>query len=363
MPYKQYPGVYVEETSSTGPGPITPASTSVTCFVGVADGGPHHEAVEVTSLASFEEAFGTASESAPFLPAAAGQFFANGGRQLRIVRVASLSAGDVLAGLAALEHDGETSVLAVPGLTDPEVLQQVIAWVEAHHQLVLVVDGPPPGDDDEVAAVQAYRAQLGTPSLVALYWPWLAVEGGGLAPPSGFLAGLYAQVDREQGVHRSPAGIRAVLRGCTDVATQVTDARQGPLNEAGINVIRRFPQYGVVPWGARTLHDGHDYRYVAVRRMELFLRKSIYWGTTWVAFEPNGDPLWAKVRSMVSSFLMNQYLAGAFVAHRPREAFFVKCDASNNGPGVDPTGLNILVGFAPVKPAEFVVITLRHLLA
>ncbi|HLN62146.1 MAG TPA: phage tail sheath subtilisin-like domain-containing protein [Symbiobacteriaceae bacterium] len=195
----------------------------------------------------------------------------------------------------------------------------------------------------------------------ALYYPWVAVdnpldEKGGqlLVPPSGHIAGLYARIDQQRGVHKAPAN--EVLFGVRGLEVQVSMAEQNLLNPLGINCIRSFPGRGIRVWGARTLAGEASWRYINVRRLFLQIEESISQGTQWTVFEPNDPGLWAKIRRDVSAFLYRFYLQGAFFGGSPEEAYYVKCDAETNPPEVVDAGQVVIeVGIAPVKPAEFVV--------
>jgi phage tail sheath protein FI len=203
-------------------------------------------------------------------------------------------------------------------------------------------------------------------SFGAAYFPWVrAADPTGqsastiLLPPSGYVAGIYARTDGRRGVWKAPAGTEANLSGTLGLATQINDAQQDGLNPIGANTIRFFPSSGVVVWGARTLSTLSDpeYRYIPVRRLALFLERSIYNGIQWAVFEPNDEDLWASLRLNIGAFMMNLFRAGAFQGTTPSQAFFVKCDAETNPQSeIDAGVVNVLVGFAPVKPAEFVVI-------
>ncbi len=184
--------------------------------------------------------------------------------------------------------------------------------------------------------------------------------------PSGLVAGVYASTDSSRGVWKAPAGIGATLNGVQNMTYQMTDTENGVLNPLGLNCFRTFPIYGPVLWGARTLVGADalasQWKYVPVRRTALFLESSLYQGTQWVVFEPNDEPLWAAIRLNVSSFLQTYFLKGAFAGTTPDEAYFVKCDSETTTPTDINNGVvNILVGFAPLEPAEFVVIQIEQL--
>jgi phage tail sheath protein FI len=183
---------------------------------------------------------------------------------------------------------------------------------------------------------------------------------------SGTMAGLYARTDVARGVWKAPAGTEAVLRGVQKLDFVMTDLENGALNPLAINCLRTFPVYGNVAWGARTL-DGSDqqaseWKYVPVRRLALFLEESLYRGTQWVVFEPNDEPLWSQIRLNVGAFMHNLFRQGAFQGQSPREAYLVKCDRETTTQNDINLGIvNIVVGFAPLKPAEFVILKIQQL--
>lgn len=206
----------------------------------------------------------------------------------------------------------------------------------------------------------------------AVYFPALSVADpmDELRPrtmaPSGTLAGVYARTDAERGVWKAPAGTDATLNGVLDLTLPLSDAENGLLNPKGVNALRSFPAYGRVAWGARTMKgsdaQADEYKYVPVRRLALFIEESLYRGTQWVVFEPNDEPLWSQIRLNVGAFMNQLFRQGAFQGRTPREAYFVKCDRETTTQNDINLGIvNILVGFAPLKPAEFVVIKLQQI--
>jgi len=184
--------------------------------------------------------------------------------------------------------------------------------------------------------------------------------------PCGVVAGLYARIDSTRGVWKAPAGTEATLTGVQSMVYKLTDAENGALNPLGLNCFRTFPVYGSVLWGARTLvgsdADASQWKYVPVRRIALYIEESLYRGTKWVVFEPNDEPLWSAIRLNVGSFMQDLFRKQAFQGKTPAEAFFVKCDSeTTTQDDIDRGVVNILVGFAPLKPAEFVVIQIEQL--
>jgi phage tail sheath protein FI len=205
----------------------------------------------------------------------------------------------------------------------------------------------------------------------ALYYPWLLVSddvGAGknpqrYVPPSGFVAGMYARIDNTRGVWKAPAGTEAGIVGALGLEYSVTDSEQDILNPVGVNCIRQFPASGIVIWGARTLAARSDpeWRYVPVRRYAIYLEQTIYRGTQWAVFEPNDERLWASLKANIEDFMMGEFRKGALAGVTPKQAFEVKCDADLNPPAeVNAGRVNMEVRFAPLKPAEFVVIRISQ---
>lgn len=185
-------------------------------------------------------------------------------------------------------------------------------------------------------------------------------------PPSGVMAGVMARTDAQRGVWKAPAGIDTTLSGVAKLSYKMTDLENGILNPLGINCLRSFPVYGTVAWGARTLEGADrlasEWKYVPVRRLTLYLQESLYRGTQWVVFEPNDEPLWSQIRLNIGAFMNNLFKQGAFQGKTPREAYLVKCDSETTTQNDINLGIvNIVVGFAPLKPAEFVIIKFQQL--
>jgi phage tail sheath protein FI len=183
---------------------------------------------------------------------------------------------------------------------------------------------------------------------------------------SGTIAGLFARIDKERGVWKAPAGAEASLRNVAAFDYSLTDPENGALNPLAINGLRSFPIYGNLCWGARTLKGSDDaaseWKYVPVRRLALFIEESLFRGLKWVVFEPNDEPLWGQIRLNVGAFMQNLFRKGAFQGSTPREAYLVKCDRETTTQNDINLGIvNIVVGFAPLKPAEFVIIKLQQL--
>jgi phage tail sheath protein FI len=230
------------------------------------------------------------------------------------------------------------------------------------------------GQRDKLLGIQQWLAAKATlrSSYSALYYPRPRIpdplNGFRLRPvaASGTIAGLYARTDTERGVWKAPAGTTATLVNVPALTYQLTDAENGVLNPLGINCLRNLPVYGNVSWGARTL-DGadqlaSDWKYVPVRRLALYLEASLFRGTQWVVFEPNDEPLWSQVRLNVGTFMQQLFRQGAFQGSTPSSAYFVRCDSTTTTQADINLGVvNIVVGFAPLKPAEFVVLQIQQI--
>ena len=274
-------------------------------------------------------------------------------------------------GIYALEEVDLFNILCLPGITDSGVLMDAAAYCE-ERRAFFIIDAPPSALSpvDMVAAVSG--TALPKSDHAAVYYPWLYIadplKNGKLrlTPPSGTIAGLYARTDGDRGVWKAPAGTEASLVGVQAINYPLTDRENGSLNPLGVNCLRSFPVYGAVSWGARTLRGADqmtsEYKYVPVRRLALFLEESLYRGTQWVVFEPNDEPLWAQIRLNLGAFMNGLFRQGAFQGRTPREAYLVKCDReTTTQDDINRGVVNILVAFAPLKPAEFVVIRIQQM--
>jgi phage tail sheath protein FI len=184
--------------------------------------------------------------------------------------------------------------------------------------------------------------------------------------PSGAIAGIFARTDTTRGVWKAPAGLAATLVGVPQLSVPLTDAENGELNPLGINCLRIMPAAGRIVWGSRTLQGddrlASEWKYIPVRRTALFIEESLYRGTHWAVFEPNDEPLWAQLRLNIGAFMNNLFRQGAFQGRTAREAYLVKCDSETTTQNDINLGIvNVVVGFAPLKPAEFVIIKIQQL--
>lgn len=326
MPDYIVPGVSIEETSFRAKR-IEPAPTSVTVLLGTCPAGPGDEVVAVESLADFDHGYPEASGSP--LRRAVQDFFSHGGRQALTVRVTDGTAA--LANLA--EHDWQLLVV------DPEVIDLATAHTLClQHRAFLVCDAT---DDGTLPA--------GLGNNAAAYFP--PFTSGPCAPA---VAGVFAQNDARRGIWASPAGTGATVK--LPLSRELTKKEIDVLVSRQVNALRTLPSGKAVVWSARTASADPQWKYVPVRRLLLFLERSIERGLHWVVFEPNGETLWAQARQTVSDFLSALWRQGALAGRRPDEAYFVRCDRSTmTQVDIDAGRLVVLVGVATVKPAEFVI--------
>ncbi|WP_439579074.1 phage tail sheath family protein [Elioraea sp.] len=280
-------------------------------------------------------------------------------------------------GLYALEDVDLFNILCVPRAADlpassmRAVYSEVIGYAERRRAFVLV-DIPATVNDLDRALAWLSDNEVLRHRNAAVFFPRTRVPDplNGNRPQaiatSGTIAGLFARTDAARGVWKAPAGTDARLRNVDSLDYLLTDPQNGVLNPLGVNCLRSFPIYGTVAWGSRTLEGADalasEWKYVPVRRFTLFLEETLYRGTQWVVFEPNDEPLWAQIRLNLGAFMQGLFRQGAFQGTTPREAFFVKCDReTTTQDDINRGVVNILVGFAPLKPAEFVIIRIQQM--
>jgi phage tail sheath protein FI len=310
----------------------------------------------ITSWESFKNHFGDFQEGNRILAHAVYGFFNNGGTLCWVTRLTAVGPEEVGDALATFEAIDEIALVVVPGATDSDTQSAVITHCEKLGDRFAILDGKQDPDDFTAAEI----TDTGNSNYAALYFPYIEVfdpvDGArAYVPPSGHVAGIYARVDTERGVHKAPAN--AVVRGALGLEHRLSRANQELLNPDGINLIRDL-NGNIVVWGARTLGGdaNGEWKYVNVRRLFLFLRESIDEGTQWVVFEPNDTSLWAKITRNVTAFLTNVWRSGALFGTTPAEAFYVRCDASTNPTEVRDLGQVVTeIGVAVVRPAEFVI--------
>ena len=380
------PGVYVEEASG-GTGAMAGVATSILAVVGSFSRGPMRQAHGIRSEADFEREYGglRADSLASY---AIRQFFLNGGRQAWVVRTAATGdngddalpgATELMAALPAFDDVDLFNILIVPDtdrLSDADAARvSASATAYAASRRAFYILDPPHLSTvrADVAGIGAWLAANGSlrHANAAAYFPrpMVADPLGDFrlraVPASGTIAGVYARTDAERGVWKAPAGRDAALHGVQRLECQVTDADNGVLNPLGLNCLRTFQGAGPVCWGARTLVgsdlQASDWKYVPVRRLALFLEESLDRGTRFAVVEPNGEPLWAQIRLAIGTFMHALFLQGAFKGLTPRDAYLVKCDGTTTTQDDIHRGVvNVIVGFAPLTPGEFVIIRIRQ---
>ena len=379
MPQFTSPGVFAEEIPR-GPRPIEGVPTSIAAFIGRASGGPVNEPVAIPSFRDFEGTFGGLWLEST-LGYAVRDFFANGGTQAVIVRLdrggAVLEEADYTGpgkeaageGLYALEKARGFNLLAIPPHAAGRDLETGLVNAAAQYcerkRAVLLLD-PPSAWKSAETAKSGMAGGPGTKSAnAAIYFPRLMqpnpLRGNQVESfaPCGAVAGVIARMDAQRGVWKPPAGLEATLTGVSQLAVSLTAADLGDLNTLGVNCVRPLPPAGFVVWAARTLQGGQnpEWKYISVRRLALFIEESVSRGTQWAVFEPNAEPLWAQIRLTVGTFLESLWRKGALLGTKASEAFFVNCGKDTmTQDDIDNGRLTIVIGIAPVKPAEFVMI-------
>jgi uncharacterized protein len=283
-------------------------------------------------------------------------------------------------GIFALENVDLFNILCIPEATRPKAggdpaMRTAYAAAEAYvesRRAMLIVDIK--DTINRLDLMQTWLAEndsLRHPNAV-VYFPRtnisdpLNLSRPRSLPSSGTVAGLWARTDSQRGVWKAPAGTEAQLRNVESLVYVLTDLENGALNPLGINCLRNFPVYSNIVWGARTLEGADvlasDWKYLPVRRTTLFLEESLYRGSKWVVFQPNDEPLWAEIRLSIGAFMQDLFRQGAFQGTSPQQAYFVKCDnETTTQQDIDNGIVNIEVGFAPLKPAEFVILKIRQI--
>ena len=394
----------VPDTISLTAQDSTNASGGATKLVEFKPSVPAGVAKFITNWTEFAKAFGglLGSEDGPasptgsaisqehlYLAHAVYGFFNNGGSSCYVVRVKGISELDTaLNAFAAIDP---ISMVLVPGATDDAVREKLVAHCKATGDRFAIFDGPEtvsdldlltktaaetPGNADPNTETidETTKGQLPAKTdLAAVYFPWISVfdpatklrepnSAGTIAvPPSGHMAGIYARVDSERGVHKAPAN--EVIFGALGVTQPLSKASQDLLNPKGVNCIRVL-NGNILVWGGRTVGGdaNKDLKYINVRRTLLFIKESIDEGIQWAVFEPNTPDLWQKITRNVSAFLTIVWRSGALFGNTPQEAFYVKCDAETNPPELRELGQVVTeIGIAPVRPAEFVIFRISQI--
>ncbi len=359
MPTRQVPGVYVDEDVR---GTEVPPPAPATLFVRDTLHGDETGVVRIAGLADYATRFG--DPDAHLVGRALRHFFANGGRIAQVLQLAD-TGDDARAALASARAPGgpletaDFNLLCAPGLTDLPSLKALQACCAARHAFLLI-DAP---RDAGHAAVLAHADALAgeNASHSALYHPWLR-DARGACPPCGALAGLYTRNDAAHGPWKAPAGTDADLRGVLGVQVMLSDQEITRLNPRAVNAIR-WGRSSVIAWSARTLagQDGtaSAFKYVSVRRVASHLLQTLRQDLAWVALEPNTPALWARVASQAQHVLQGLFREGAFRGTQPRDAYLVRCGSDTlTADDIACGRIPLLVGFAPLKPGEFVMLRL-----
>ena len=259
-------------------------------------------------------------------------------------------------GLQAFLENSLVSVMAIPGVTTPEVQAALIAFCENRKSIFAILDVPM--NLQKTNDVATFRDMYDS-TYAAMYHPWLQMFDAGAKrtdffPPSGAMAGIYARSDNSRGVHKAPAN--EVVRGCTGLSCSYNTGEQDILNPIGVNLIRALPGQGIRVWGARTISSNGLWKYLNVRRLFIYVEESIKNNTNWVVFEPNSEVLWGRVTRTITAFLATCWRDGALAGTSPDQAFFVECGPTTmTQDDIDNGRLICQIGIAPVKPAEFVI--------
>lgn len=281
-------------------------------------------------------------------------------------------------GIYALEDADIFNMMVIPPLTRTngdvgfnDVYTPALVYCEKR-RAILIMDPPKSWVRPDLAVAAARAGDYPKHKNAVLYWPRVKLADPLREnrveefAPSGMMAGIIARTDAQRGIWKAPAGTEASLAGVRELSYRMTDAENGQLNPLGVNALRIFPVTGRVSWGTRTTRGADqlasEWKYLPVRRVALYIEESLYRGTQWAVFEPNDAPLWAQIRKAVGGFMQTLFRQGAFQGATPAEAYLVKCDSETTTQAdIDRGIVNIIVGFAPLKPAEFVIIKIQQL--
>jgi uncharacterized protein len=342
------PGVYIEEFHLASH-PIEGVPTSTAGFVAVTGRGPLLG--PITSFADFARV--ATANLGTNVPLAVRGFFQNGGQRCFISQIAPSDPLEL--GLLALDAQAISLVCCPDDPTIPNAAATLAAHCEKRKDRICILQSPQP-----IVPITAHQPPLNS-TFAAYFYPWIAVaslDGSTtvMIPAGGHVAGIYVQTDSTRGVWVAPANIP--LAGVTALSQILTGPESDELNSRGIDLIRSFPATGIRVWGARTTAiEDSDYKYIPVRRLLIFLEQSIERGIQWAVFEPNGPALWAAVSSSIQNFLLGLWQSGALQGFTQQAAFFIHCDPSTmTQKDMDSGRLIVIVGVAPLRPAEFVLL-------
>jgi phage tail sheath protein FI len=369
--------------------PINGVATSITAFIGSALRGPTELPGSVNSFADFERLYGGLWAQST-LGYAVQQFFLNSGKQALIVRIegdgnGGLMDADIVASLPTLAKSNLFNLLCIPPLkrhggdVGKSTWDAAIAYAKSRRAFVIVDPAERWASADDVLEAATGLTSVATPAdNAAIYFPRILVSdplnNGQLDSfaACGTIAGIFAQTDMTAGIWKAPAGVEAAMQGVSGLSLggsaspgKLTDADSGLLNPAGVNSLRTFPTFGTVVWGARTLKGtdvlASDWKYIPVRRLAYYIEESVVRGLKWATLEPNDQALWSQIGLSVNAFMHTLFTQGAFQGTTPPQAYFVKCDGTTTTPTDMQNGIvNIMIGFAPIKPAEFVILDIQQ---
>lgn len=375
MPDSFKSGIYVEEAARMTS--IAAVPTATAGFVGVtAKSGFHGSCSDtptcIENWEQFVEIFGRYTGSAPHMAPAVYSFFVNGGKRCYILSVADESDESLIgtehngtsSGLQAFNALREIQIVVIPGATSQRVQQALIDHCETLGDRICILDSR--RGDDLQGVIEQRSKLVSEKGYGALYYPWIRMEiekegsDGTLViketviPPSGAIAGIYARIDAERGVYKAP--VNAAISHALALETNLSKTGQDTLRQNGINAIRSYVGRGIVIWGGQTLSTQAEWKPLHIRRLMICLEQSISRWLQWAAFETNGPELWGRVTLGVEDFLTRLWREGGLQGEKRDEAFFVTCDPTTmNRNDIEEGRLNLVVGIAPVKPAEYTV--------
>jgi phage tail sheath protein FI len=374
--YDNVPGVQIKEVLLSPP-PLVGVSTSIAAFVGVAPKADRFVNTPrlVTSTDQFITDYTEPASTSTELSRAVLGFFANGGTQCWVVNTQNATDSDIITGLQLLEPIDEITILAAPGRTSSAVYDELKGQAERTGDRFAVLD--PPAKQNNLADLKTVQATTGTgvrPSdspYAAFYYPRILVRSkqleGDPAPaagaattvavsPAGHIAGVYARVDSQKGVHKAPANEKLI--GALGTEHRLIDAQQNALNLEGVNILREFSD-GIIVWGARTLQRTGDtsYRYINVRRLVNYIEETLQEGLRWAVFEPNTLPLRKQITRAVRAFLDGVWRDGGLFGATADEAYYVRFPDPYNTDAERAAGRLVMeIGLRVSYPAEFIII-------
>jgi phage tail sheath protein FI len=367
------PGVYIEEISITAD-PIEGVGTSTVAFIGGAVQGPILEPTMVTSWEQFVEKFGGLDYSSKgfYLAHAVDLYFKNQGQRAYVVRVegtvGNTGRNDTAyrTGLPCLEVLDDVNLVAMPDGNNVVDQKALIEHCEKMRYRFAIIDSPPdPRDVGDTHDVRLQKEKLvSSKGYAAIYHPWIQVQDPNtkrirVVPPCGAVAGIYARMDIQKGVHKAPAN--ELVIGALDTEIAVDQADMAELNRIGVNVIRKFTGRGLLVWGSRTTSSDSIWKYISVRRTVMYLERSISNGTEWAVFEPHDEITWSEAKRSVVEFLTRSWKDGMLLGTRSEEAFLVRCDRTTmTQADIENERLIIEVGVALTRPSEFIIFRVAH---